>query len=253
MSNIVVPEFLGRLGNNLFQIAATIGYSKKYNVPWAVPPNYHHKAIYEYFPKLPIYKGPNHLPVYDTATDEGFKYKEIPFYSNGVNIRGFWQSVKYFEHCQDEVRSVLRLKENPIEYVGLHIRRGDYVNYSGSFPPITIKYLTEAIKVFTDKGYKDFMVVSDDIPYCRELLPRTFPHVRFKFNIGNPYEDMSILASCEHNIIANSSFSFFAAWYNRNVNKIVVSPSKETWFGPAAQRIDTSTLIPDEWIQIHAR
>lgn len=251
--NVVIPEFLGRYSNNLWQIAASIGYSTKHNVPWFIPSGYHHKTIYEAFPRLPIYKGKTNIPVYDTATDEGFKYKEIPFNPNGLKIRGFWQSVKYFEHCQDEVRRVLKLDEKPIDYVGIHIRRGDYLKYPDNFPTLTNKYLTESLNYFEGKGYKNFMVISDDIEWCVENLPGMFPNVKFTFKHGTPYEDMSTLASCEHLIIANSSFSLFAAWYNRNSNKIIVTPSKETWFGTKAQKIDTSTLLPDEWIQFHTR
>lgn len=250
---IIVPEFLGRLANNLFQVAAAIGYAKRHNIQFAIPGDYHHKEIYEYFPNLTIYKGDHRsLPVYDTANDTGFAYKEIPKHEGDFRIRGFWQSVKYFEHCQDEVRSILKLKETPIEYVALHIRRGDYVKYSNLFPPVTIKYISDSIKIFYDKGYSDFLVFSDDIHYCVSTLHKSFPHINFQYSNGNAYEDLSLIASCEHGVIANSSFSLYAAWYNRNSNKIVVSPSKETWFGKS-NKLDASTLIPKQWIQIHAR
>lgn len=251
--SIVVPEFLGRFGNQCFQIACAIGYARKHNFKYFIPKNYHHKEIYNYFPNIPVFQGDvSTLFKYDVANDFGFRYKEIPKYKDGVKIRGFFQSIKFFEHCQDEVRQVLKLNETPVDYVGIHVRRGDYLQYPDQFPPVTMKYLGEAITLFKDKGYKDFLVFSDDRKWCINNLPKNFQDCTFKFSEGDAYTDLSLMASCEHNIIANSSFSWFAAWYNRNTNKIVVSPSKETWFGPKC-RLDTSTLLPDNWIKIHTR
>ena len=251
--SIVVSELLGRTRNNLMIAAATIGYARKQKFKYFIQKGYHHKEIYDYFPNLPVFQGDiSTLFKYDVANDYNFRYKEIPRYKDGVKIRGFFQSLKYFEHCQDEVREVLKLNETPVDYVALHVRRGDYVQYSAQFPPVTMKYLTEAIGYFTQRGYKNFLVFSDDLKWCVSNLPSNFKECNFKFAEGNVYEDLSLMASCEHQIIANSSFSWFAAWWNRNTNKIVVSPSKETWFGPK-NRLDTSDLIPDSWIQIHAR
>jgi len=251
--SIVIPELLGRMSNNLWQTACAIGYARKHKMKYAIPKGYHHRDIYKYFPNIPVYDGDiSALFKYDVANDYGFRYKEIPYYKSGVKIRGYFQSIKFFEHCQEEVREVLNLNETPVDYVGIHVRRGDYLQYMDQFPPVSIKYLTEAIDIFTKKGYKDFLVFSDDQKWCVDNLPSRFKDATFKFANGNAYEDLSLYASCEHNIIANSSFSLFGAWYNRNSNKIVVSPSKDTWFGPKV-RLDTLTLIPEGWIQIHAR
>lgn len=247
---MITCDFLGRTGNNLFQVAAMIGLTSKHGGSWSVPSNYHHREIYNYWPHLPKSKSYTRLPIWK---EPDFTFTEIPKHTTGVKLHGFFQSIKYFEHCQDEVRHWLKLKETPIEFISLHWRRGDYLNYPDRFPTITLEYIEFAIFQFLNVGYKNFMVFSDDIPHCKSVLPFKFPQVQFTYSEGrNEFEDLSLMASCEHNIIANSSFSWMAAWYNTNKNKIVISPSKETWFGHN-NKLDTSDLIPKEWLQIHTR
>jgi hypothetical protein len=239
---MVTCDLLGRLGNNLFQVAAMIGTGHEF----AIPEGYHHREIYNFFPGIPTVK----VKAKNTWSQPDFTYTPIPTFSY-INLHGFFQSIKYFEHCQDQVREVFDLNETPIDYVGLHWRRGDYLQYPDRFPTLTPEYIGQAIDYFNFKGFKNFMVFSDDIQHCKEFLPKRFPYVNYKFSEGkNQFEDLSLMASCEHNIIANSSFSWMAAWYNRNKNKIVITPSKETWFGPN-NKLDTRDLIPEGWIQLH--
>ena len=251
----VTCDFLGRTGNMLFQLAAMIGYCSKHGGNWGIPVGYRHKTIYNYWPHLPLYRGRS-LPVW---AEHSFEYTEIPKHDKGVKIHGFFQSLKYFEHCQDEVRHWIRLKETPIERVGIHIRRGDYVSMPDNFPPITLKYITESISHFVSIGYKKFLIFSDDLQWCKTYFEHSYIlrdlGLAFEFSEGrNEYEELSLMASCEHNIISNSSFSWMAAWYNTNKNKIVISPSKETWFGEKNGNFKmTKDLIPNEWIQIHTR
>ena len=248
----VTCNFLGRLGNNLFQLAAMIGYCSKHGGTWGIPVGYRHKTIYNYWPHLPLYRGRS-LPVW---AEPSFEYTAIPKHDKGVKLHGFFQSLKYFEHCQDEVRHWIRLKETPIERVGIHIRRGDYTTMPDNFPPITYEYITKAINYFNNKGYYKFLVFSDDINFCKDYIPSlmTF-NSDFEYSESrNEYEELSLMSFCEHNIISNSSFSWMAAWYNTNKNKIVISPSKETWFGEKNGNFKmTKDLITESWLQIHTR
>lgn len=255
--NLCVVEMLGRTGNNLLQVAAAIHYSKKHNVPWYIPPHYHHRQIYKYW-KFPIYKGNiRKLPVYDTATDEGFPYADIPLYPNGVKLRGFFQSYKYLEPVKEEVLKAWNFKVYPElrNFTSIHIRRGDYVTYSDSFPPVTMDYIEKgimAIANITREIPQKYLVFSDDIAWCREQFKR-FTSLSFIFSEGkNEYEEMSKMASCGNNIIANSTFSYVAAYANRNPDKIVITPSSEEWFGPRA-KLDTKDLLPPEWHQVKFR
>lgn len=252
-------EFLGRLGNGLFQVAAMIGYCKRTGQSWGIPPGYHHRQIYQYFKHLPIYRGNiRKLPVYDVTDPKDFGYKEIPDHPNGVKLRGFFQSYKFFDHAKEEVLNAWRFRHYPDMkgLVSIHVRRGDYVTHNDSFPPITIEYLQQAIKIFTDKGYNRFSVFSDDLMWCKANLVSYVDGVQFQFiEHGTEYSDMSMMSSCDHNIIANSSFSWVAAYANRNPDKIVVSPHWESpnWFGPKGANLDTKDLLPEEWIKIKFR
>lgn len=168
---------------------------------------------------------------------------------------GFWQSWKYFEHCKEEVKEVFKLPhvEGYEDYVSIHVRRGDYVQYAGSFPPITVEFIEKAMMQIRKPKY---LVFSDDIQWCKDSLSHLNNSIqKFDFSEGrNELQDLSLMASCGHHIIANSTFSWWAAYLGHNPNRIVVSPSAKTWFGPTAgvKRPVVDLILP-EWIQIDTR
>jgi len=252
----VTCDFLGRLGNNLFQAAAVVGYADKYNVDYALPLGYHHQNIYRFFPKFKYQ--PMRFRGKDLDAFGGKKYEEhecrytdIPFNPNGTHLRGFFQTEKYFAHCRERIMDLLALNYNPIDRVSIHVRRGDYLEYPANFTTANESYLNRAMQYFPDET---FLVFSDDIQWCKDTFPATYPDKRFEFvQDGNEYNELSLMSSCKHNIIGASSFSWWGAWANRNPDKVVISPSKETWFGVNAQQLETTYLIPDGWTQIPAR
>jgi hypothetical protein len=97
---------------------------------------------------------------------------------------------------------------------------------------------------------------SDDITWCRNAFP-SLGNITTYFSEGhNEYEDLSMMASCSHHIIANSSFSWWGSWLGHNPNKIVISPShvRGNWFGlESGVKQDCIDLLPPEWIQIKFR
>lgn len=252
----VTCDFLGRLGNNLFQAAACVGYAEKYGVEYSLPLGYHHTQIYRFFPKFKYQymrsRGQD-LSVFGNRKyeEQECKFTEVPFNSDGTHLRGFFQTERYFEYCKDKIMDLLNLRYAPTGFVSLHIRRGDYLQYPANFTTATDKFLTEAFTHFKDKTY---LVFSDDIEWCKQNIPTQYPNEKFEFcTNGNEYEELSLMSSCEHNIIGASSFSWWGAWANKNPDKIVISPSKETWFGINAQQLETTWLIPTTWTQIHTR
>jgi hypothetical protein len=255
----VTSQFIGRLGNNMFQTAAAIGYAKKYNVGWGVPRvNRESPDFHKFFPNLPICD--EDFRRYNFCDPSQFDYKEIPFHGSGVKLVGFFQSLKYFEHCQEDVKKAFKLNIQPIDAVSIHVRRGDYVMYDGSFPPITMDYIEEAFQRIPNREGRvisktKYIVFSDDIKWCRENFG-PYGCGDFEFSEGrNEFEDMSLMASCKHHIIANSTFSWWGAYLGHNPDKIIVSPSQEgfNWFGPANGVKNPKDLIPDNWIQIKFR
>lgn len=268
----VVARHIGRLGNNMFQIAAAIGYARKYNYQWGVDPSNGHgepySAIHKVFPNLHkaepagvrYHEHKNeYCPKHGTHKDIcHFDYHEIPDLGPDVVFTGFYQSWKYFEHCKDEVKEVFKLPhvEGYEDYISIHVRRGDYVQHSGSFPPITMKYITDAMVYFTDKwDVKEYKLVwfSDDIQWVKDQFQNIH---RGDIYIDEPDElkSLSLMASCGHHIIANSSFSYWGAYLGHNPNMIVISPSAETWFGPqSGVKRPVNDLILPAWIQIPTR
>lgn len=265
---MVVAKHIGRLGNNMLQIAAAIGYAKKYGYEWAVDPSSGHgepySSIHTSFPNLPkstpsglrFHEHPNRFcDIHNKHLDEcHFNYHDIQNLGPDVILSGFFQSWKYFEHCKEEVKQVFKLEHisGYEDYVSIHVRRGDYVQHSDSFPPVTIDYINSALDLLPIS--EKLLVFSDDIEWCKNNLG----HLKIcEFSEGrNEIQDLSLMASCGHHIIANSTFSWWSAYLGHNPNRIVISPSCEngSWFGPTAGvKHAVVDLLPPEWIQIKVR
>lgn len=248
----------------MFQIAACIGYAKKYGIKWGikkgyVEPGFGVNQVDRFMPDLPYCGGSyrrysEHQRGWD---NEWFNYHEIPFFPEGVELVGFFQSEKYFENAKDEVRETfgkyVRWRNLP-NFCSIHVRRGDYTQHSGSFPPVPVEYILKAIHHMLMIGVTKFMIFSDDQKWCMDNIPLSNEY-SLNFTQGmDEWDDFSSMASCDHHIIANSTFSWFAAWMGRNPNKVVITPSAETWFGPdAGVKHPVYDLIPEGWIQIHTR
>ncbi len=254
----IYPQFIGRLGNNLFQIAACIGYAQKHNVGWGIRKGYRDHGFQQdqvdrFLPWLPAFGG-----TFRAYNEPYFYHQEIPYHEQGVRLVGFWQSWKYFKDAEEEVRKWIKVPITPgyEDYVSIHVRRGDYVQHSGSFPPITEEYVADAaIKILLKlseiekRDYK-FIVFSDDIRWCKD----TFPN-HWEFSEGrNEFDDLALMASCGHHIISNSTLAWWGAWLGQNPNKIVVAPHHLNWFGPAnPHKENTFDLFPQEWHEIKFR
>ena len=180
-----------------------------------------------------------------------YHHKAIP-YSPDLCIVGYFQSEKYFFHNEKIIKDLFSidteserlierkygdvLKEKP---VSVHIRRGDYLSSGGAHPTCTREYYNNAFSLFPpDTSYLFF---SDDISWCKE----NFTGDNYHFSEKNEdFIDLYLMSKCSHNIIANSSFSWWAAWLNNNTSKRVISP--KNWFG-ANLNHDTRDVRPKKW------
>ena len=238
----------GRLGNQLFQISASIGLAKK-NGDNA---KFYKWEYSEYF-KNQIDQTLNQSEIVSSYTERYFNYHPIP-YSKNLDLIGYFQSEKYFEYCSSDIRNsfefIDEIKDpNFIDLkdsCSIHVRRGDYVNLSEYHPFPGEAYYTRSIDYMKNIGVKHFYVFSDDIEWCKNFFPNT---ENFHFITGNHVvKDLCLMSICNNNIIANSSFSWWGAWLNKNMDKKVIAPS--VWFGPAKKGVTTADLYCKNWIII---
>jgi len=159
-------------------------------------------------------------------------------------IDGYWQNECYFRNAEPIVRSAFyftiplddrnKLIMSRIwssEAVSIHVRRGDYLKHQRYTGICDLDYYRRAIELINNKiNNPSFFVFSDDEEWCRQSLSEFFgvaPVEYINHNKGvNSYIDMQLMSSCRHNIIANSTFSWWGAWLNDNPAKIVVSPRR---------------------------
>lgn len=183
--------------------------------------------------------------------------------STNTYLDGSWQSEKYFSDIKDIIKQEFIFKNEPdkknkqlidkishTSSVSIHIRRGDYVTdkKTNQFHGICdLNYYHSAIKYIISKIKKPFFFVfSDDLLWTRKNLHLKFPCIYVDHNTGKKdYEDMRLMSECKHNIIANSTFSWWGAWLNRNPKKIVITPKE--WF--KEETFNPKDLIPKLWLK----
>lgn len=184
--------------------------------------------------------------------------------NHDLYLDGYWQSEKYFCEIKELVRSEFKIitppgglnlntinKINNSNSVSLHVRRGDFItdpsavkiynNCSMQYYDAAIEYMAERV---TDPL---FFVFSDDIQWVKENMTNKYNLIFVDQNdADSSYEDLRLMSLCKHNIIANSTFSWWGAWLNSNKNKIVISP--EQWFINNSR--SSADLIPGNWITL---
>lgn len=184
-----------------------------------------------------------------------------------IVLHGHFQNTKYFEEYEDVIRQHFRFKHqlnglnldlaNKIQQsnsVSIHIRRGDYLTNEqakSNFAVCSIEYYKKAIaKIVNEIENPHFYIFSEDISWAREHLPLTNLPTKFvDWNTGkDSYKDMQLMSLCKHNIIANSSFSWWAAWLNTFENRIVIAPTQ--WFANEERNKDLVNFYPKSWIII---
>lgn len=232
---------MGRLGNQIFQLSCCVSYAINNGHKYEFPP----WEYQQYFNLINCYSDKiNPTIIY---TEPSFCYTEIPLFTQNeiVDFRGYMQSYKYFNNNQDIIQGLFTPRDCPeIQWncTSIHVRRGDYLKLSDFHTNLNLSYYFEAIKIIRSKKY---IIFSDDINWCKY----NFKGEQFIFSNNNLIEDLKLMSKCEHNIIANSSFSWWGAFLNKNPSKTVIAPKQ--WFGPNLNH-NTKDLLPSEWIKIDA-
>jgi len=175
--------------------------------------------------------------------EDGYGYDAITEkLSDNIYLEGYWQNEKYFKTIERFIREEFALKE-PLsaEYkkiaekiernnaVAIHIRRGDYLSekLSKVFEACSPEYYAKAIEQISARvSNPRFFIFSDDISWAKKNLPSDIAADFISQNDTEDFEDLILMSKCRHNIIANSSFSWWGAWLNQSPDKIIIAPRK---------------------------
>ena len=279
---MITCNLMGGLGNQIFQIFATISYAIKSKSPFkfmnveslgggstTVRNTYWNTFFSNMRPFLM-----SSMPAVTVIRESGFPYNELPvreMINRDILIYGYFQSYKYFKDnynviCRmigtNKMKEALLLKldlsndymENTIS---MHFRIGDYKKIQEFHPLATYGYYERSLQYLqTQNPTKQFNVLFfcedvdyDEVTVTIDKLANKSPSYNFTraSNTLSDWEQMLLMSCCHHNVIANSSFSWWGAYFNAFADKRVCYPS--AWFGPAA-RNDTRDLCPGDWIKI---
>jgi hypothetical protein len=193
--------------------------------------------------------------------ESGINYDPtLPALREPVCLVGYWQSERYFIDIADRIRAdfalaqamsgenarLLELAQSG-HSVGLHVRRGDFVSLNDAAQVhglCSVDYYRRAIGLVRDR-YPEcrFLVFSDDTPWARAELPLGASAVFVEGNERQPEQDLALMSACRHHIIANSSFSWWAAWLGYSPEQMVIAPTP--WY--ASAKLDARDLVVPRW------
>jgi hypothetical protein len=272
---MIIINLIGGLGNQMFQyaMARALSLEKKHKLRLNVEAfdTYlvHKFGLHNFNIALKFYKIPSR---YKSKFNKKFKktvhYVDEKFYYNPeiktikcdfLFLDGYFQTEKYFKKYENEIRNDFKitgpLKEITKEFlkkiesqnsVSIHIRRGDYL-LTEIHNTDKKEFYDEALKYIITKVHNPhYYIFSNDMEWVKENFKTNSETTYIDFNDADSnYEDMKLMSTCKHNIIANSSFSWWSAWLNTNLDKIIIAP--KIWFnGETYNYVD---LVPDNWIK----
>ena len=270
----ITCNLMGGLGNQLFQIFATISH--------AIFTNQHVVFLRQeqlgsrFTAWNTLLKGLQPLLVNELPSDmlvvrePEFPYNKLPnIPSKNVSFFGYFQSEKYFKPCYEHIYQIsgIELRRGELKQrladdefikttVSLHFRIGDYKHIQHYHPIMTLEYYEKSLLHIRSKVEGSLQVVYfcedadlDEVLLMVEQLRHKFPEYTFVKCVEGllDWEQMLYMSFCSHHIIANSTFSWWGAYFNPNVEKIVCYP--RVWFGPSANS-DVRDLCPSEWVRV---
>jgi len=240
---------LGRLGNQMFQIAATVAYALDNKKSYVFMPN---QWEWQDYLKLPL----KDVPYDNEVSESSIRFTDLPDKEGSVNVHGHLLSTQYFNHHKKHLTQLLSLTPEWDKYINdkypdlntacsIHVRRGDFmeagqVNNQGY---MKLDYYKRAVnKLYSDTNIIKFVICSDDIEWCKA----NFDYPNIQFIEGNPdIIDLFIMSKCKNNVISNSSFGWWGAYLNQNKGHRVVAPRQ--WF---VETHGWDDLYDDNWIVI---
>jgi hypothetical protein len=276
---MIIISLFGGLGNQMFQYAFGRHLSRKLSIELKYDYSFNLTRkdfsssdilfIYDIFNLIGIPASKNEISNSNLIREKPiFLDKSILSISSNNILSGYWQNECYFKDSSDIIKNDFTFKtlidnsNNNIaseieEYnsVSIHIRGRDYINKASTrkiHNTCDKDYYYRAINYMLTKIKNPiFYIFSDDPEWAHKLLDNIPAPYKFvectSWNIKS-HEDMRLMSMCKHNIIANSSFSWWAAWLNNNNNKLVIAPSK--WFAISKMNNQAKDLVPKSWMKI---
>jgi len=278
---IITAKYAGGLGNQLFQIFNMISLSIDHKAEfYLLNKTYSDSVCYNrlvywdnlFYSLKNILKNENFFNkiIFFTYSEKNFSYNKITLSeNNNIILEGYFQSYKYFIHNYNIIIDLLNFNKIQQELLNKHIskynfnnlnsihfRLGDYKNLHDCHPIIDIEYYILSIKYIIEKTKViNFLIFYENDDYdiivknCNLIknLVSEFNYNLIDTNIPD-YEQMFCMSLCQNNIIANSSFSWWGAFLNKNKNKTIMYPSK--WFGPKINVDKMEDMFPESWIKI---
>jgi len=279
---MITCNLMGGLGNQIFQIFATISYAIKsrnkikfLNVSTlgggsTTIRNTFWNSFFNKLKPFLIENLPEHIHI---VREKGFTFNELPIYEmvgNNCLIYGYFQSYKYFhenyemisriiglEKMKDDIIKKINLNDEYLKNcVSMHFRLGDYKKIQDFHPLATYEYYRNSLNFIKNKSHELYNILYfcedtdiDDVMKTINRLEKEFPDYKFMRgeNKLEDWEQMLFMSCCHHNIIANSSFSWWSAYFNFWSDKIICYPS--VWFGERANN-NTRDLCPPQWNKI---
>jgi len=184
-------------------------------------------------------------------------YDENVFNYKDIYLDGYWQNEAYFLDIRESLLKDFKLKEllsrkveaslidiKSSSSIAVHVRRGDYLNHP-EIGVLSVDYYKRAVGYINTKVNKPkFFIFSNDISWCKENFS-FIEEATYIEESESELEDLELMKNCKHNIVANSSFSWWAAWLNESQDKIVIAPKQWMAINPKNYK-----WSPSSWVEI---
>ena len=257
MKNFISANLMGGLGNQLFQISKAYVEALKTNRPalFLLKKNDWRKVLSPFSYQNTIYrklKFTQRSKEYVTIEENDFSYKPLEPLESASLFWGYYQSSKHLENYKSEIQQLFAVPALlkwwfSIKYpavfkpnsVAVHIRRGDYLNFPEKHAVLSMDYFFKAIEKFPERS--QIIIFSDDKAFVKKhwKLDEQPIWVNERFD----FLELWLMSLCNHQIISNSSFSWWGSFLNVRTNKRVIAPSE--WFGP--QGCDATDIYEENW------
>lgn len=241
----------GRLGNQMFQYSFLYNTGKK--TGFEIGYDFKNKPEIASIFKLEAKNSDRIIQKNYAVEKNDFAYFDSSAVPEGTDFIGYFQNSRYVEESYDDLKKIFTFDDNLLQkcysfmkdlkskiekpLVSIHVRRGDYLQLQDSFIVSDLNYFNECIDQLGGNT-NHYVIFTDDKKWCFD----TFKHIPNIIMNNDTATDLCLMSLCDHNIISNSSFSWWGSWLNENLDKKILAPKK--WFTEKG---------PKNWQQIYRK